>query len=790
MRARTQVALTLVALGIAAAVPAEDALAVDIPGVVYDASSGSYYKVYTTAVTWTQAKAAAISVGGHLAVITSSSENSFIVSSVGISTDSWIGGTDEASEGTWVWVTGETWNYTSWNSGEPNNVGNEDYCSIKPNGTWNDLPSSSTAPYVVEWAEDPNGPPTDPSSLVAVATSESRVDLSWNDNSTRETGFEIERAVGEGAFALLATRGANTKSHADTDVTVETAYAYRVRAVGSGGNSEYTNIAEVVTPSPAVQNLQGVALSSTVVALSWNDVASQETGFRVERGVGPAATSFSTVATLPANTTSHNDTTASSETTYTYRLRTLGPDGSPSSGPTVVVTTQPGPPGYFAASTPDGPHVHLEWLDTSEIETHFEIQRRTTSPVSAWTSLANVGELLTSYEDATVVPETAYAYRIRTGTASGSSEWSAESQITTPPTAPEDVVALPVSTNLVRLSWTDRSVYERNFVILRKVLPDGVFEPLATVGKNVTTYDDERVSQEGRYVYRIAATWSLGRSEYVDTAEVVRTPAALTVGSFVIKPGKTKGSKVKPGRVDIRGTFDTGEETVLLDGPTTLEIGGEVIAIPSLARSKKLLRYDSDGTLLTLLPSGSSTHVAFSLRLTGAIADALDPDGEVSLRYTSGEFSAEGTVHLASGRFQPGKAGHVVSPPVDLSSLSVKLTSGVKDRFKAKGTFDPSAGAPDNAPDVIVQLGLLSFRTLPTSFTRSGDRWIYKEKDGPSNRKLTLDYAKGQFSISLSSIDVGPYGSGRLPVTVSVSIDGVLFEDTPVFTSNGKSLGY
>jgi hypothetical protein len=41
--------------------------------------------------------------------------------------------------------------YTNWNSGEPNNVGNEDYVQFVSNGRWNDLPNNVSLPYVLEF---------------------------------------------------------------------------------------------------------------------------------------------------------------------------------------------------------------------------------------------------------------------------------------------------------------------------------------------------------------------------------------------------------------------------------------------------------------------------------------------------------------------------------------------------------------------------------------------------------------------------------------------------------------
>ena len=42
----------------------------------------------------------------------------------GVERKSGIGATDAAVEGSWVWVTGEPWSYTAWETNEPNASGN------------------------------------------------------------------------------------------------------------------------------------------------------------------------------------------------------------------------------------------------------------------------------------------------------------------------------------------------------------------------------------------------------------------------------------------------------------------------------------------------------------------------------------------------------------------------------------------------------------------------------------------------------------------------------------------
>jgi len=107
----------------------------------------SYYRS-TGSAFWTDARTACSNMGGYLVTVTSAAENNFIF---GLWPSGWIGLTDEVNEGVWRWVTGETYSYTSWNPGEPNNAGNEDYVQFVGGGKWNDLPNNISLPYVIEF---------------------------------------------------------------------------------------------------------------------------------------------------------------------------------------------------------------------------------------------------------------------------------------------------------------------------------------------------------------------------------------------------------------------------------------------------------------------------------------------------------------------------------------------------------------------------------------------------------------------------------------------------------------
>ncbi len=130
-------------------------------------------------ITWDNAKAAAESVGGYLATVTSAGENDFVYSLVSGNSafwntkyGPWLGGYQPEGSpepnGGWTWVTGEPWSYTNWESGEPNNFANIEHVLHYSNGNqWNDASSSrpNIYGYIIEFDNDTCTPP--PSGMVS-----------------------------------------------------------------------------------------------------------------------------------------------------------------------------------------------------------------------------------------------------------------------------------------------------------------------------------------------------------------------------------------------------------------------------------------------------------------------------------------------------------------------------------------------------------------------------------------------------------------------------------------------
>jgi hypothetical protein len=74
--------------------------------------------------------------------------------------------------------------------------------------------------------------------------------VSWDDNSSNESGFRIERAVSGAQFSLLTTVAADVTSFRDTTALAGTTYAYRVAAFTANATSSFSNVAEAAVPQP------------------------------------------------------------------------------------------------------------------------------------------------------------------------------------------------------------------------------------------------------------------------------------------------------------------------------------------------------------------------------------------------------------------------------------------------------------------------------------------------------------------------------------------------------------
>jgi serine protease AprX len=100
-----------------------------------------------------------------------------------------------------------------------------------------------------------------------------------------------------------------------------------------------------------------------------------------------------------------------------------------------------------------------------------------------------------------------------------------------PPAAPSGLSATATSSSAISLAWTDNSGDETGFEIERSA--DGVnFLPRATVGANVTSFEDSGLAASTIYFYRVNATNGGGDSGYSNVASATTQASTGPVSLF------------------------------------------------------------------------------------------------------------------------------------------------------------------------------------------------------------------------------------------------------------------
>jgi hypothetical protein len=383
-------------------------------------------------------------------------------------------------------------------------------------------------------------PPAAPTTLVAALQTGPQVQLTWQDNATNETGFVIERATNGGAFAQIAAPGPRTGtgsvSYTDTTVTAGNTYAYRVKAVNGSVSSAYSNTVTVtVPPVPAAPTSLVAALQTGPrVQLTWQDNATNEAGFVIERATNGGAFAQIAAPGSRAGTGSviYTDTTVTAGNTYVYQVKAVNGVVSSAYTNTVSVAVPlpppPAAPTSLIAAVQTGPRVQLTWQDNATGETGFVVERAANG--GAFAQIAAPGPRTgtgnVSYTDTTVTAGNTYTYRVKAVNGLVSSTYSnTVSAAVLLPAAPSSLrvtAARAGFTDSVTLNWTDNANNETSFTIQRSTNATFTANVINTnnVPANAVTYTQTGVSRTTTFYYRIRAVNSVGTSAWSNVVNV------------------------------------------------------------------------------------------------------------------------------------------------------------------------------------------------------------------------------------------------------------------------------
>lgn len=361
-----------------------------------------------------------------------------------------------------------------------------------------------------------------PSSLTA-NTTETSIQLRWNDNCIFEDGFIVERDEGFG-FSEIAQLDANTAGFTDTALVFDVTYRYQVAAYTADRQSAFSPSISVHSPllyRPTNLSAEG---TDTSIVLKWEDNCIFEEGFYVERRMDAG---YVRIAELPADSISFEDTDLIEDEFYSYRVAAFTSTSQSDYSATTSISSpiQFAPSGLSASTI--GNTIVLRWNDNCLFEDGFIVER---DDGSGFETVAQLGYNFTTFTDDSLEYDKLYNYRVAAFTSTQQSRFSAVVTVTSPITfAPTALAATPLATG-INLTWSDNSDFEEGYIIERD---DGAgFTEIARVRYNYSSYLDDSLAFGALYSYRVQAYFSDQLSDYTNIV-TLESPLELTPSNLV-----------------------------------------------------------------------------------------------------------------------------------------------------------------------------------------------------------------------------------------------------------------
>ncbi|MGE5458408.1 MAG: hypothetical protein ACM3RX_08640, partial [Methanococcaceae archaeon] len=363
--------------------------------------------------------------------------------------------------------------------------------------------------------------------LEAIATSTSRIQLTWVDNCPNELGFLIERKIsGAMSFSQVGMTLPNATSFEDTSgLSVGATYTYRVAVRTQSGIIAYSNEKSITTLSQDYyppSNLTAVLqASSNNISLTWNNNSTWLVETRIERKIGSGQ--FTAYDKVFSNATSYIDTNVIAPNSYAYRVRGVIGNGTitsysntaqlqvsvlPLAAPTNLVLTK------FADSDII---FNLSWKDNSKDEDGFEIWRKDgysgEYQLLSNTTPPNIESINVQVPTNTMI----YYFQVRALKGSLKSDFSNQVNSTggTSNLPAPDNFAGVFNAAKVTLSWDYTLSNILGFKIEKKIGYWGSWTPLDQVlGISRVYFDTKELTAGAQIFYRIKAFSSTEESDW------------------------------------------------------------------------------------------------------------------------------------------------------------------------------------------------------------------------------------------------------------------------------------
>jgi formylglycine-generating enzyme required for sulfatase activity len=263
-----------------------------------------------------------------------------------------------------------------------------------------------------------------PTLTSAHAISDTRIDITWQNNEEHTEEFIVQRKSEYQAYHAITVVPKEVLNYSDTTCSLGVSYSYAVITKVESNQSVQSNEKTISTAFPPPSNMEIGDISDITKQVGWEDNCNFEEGYVIQRDGGSG---FLPLYETAENITNYVDFDLIPGVEYSYRVAGYTKHNKSSwltSNP--ISTNFPAP--YDLTATPlSESEIGLSWADTCTFEDGFIIER---DAGLGYEQLIEISANITNYTDTGLSIGIIYTYRIRSYTAHSASSYSNTFQAT------------------------------------------------------------------------------------------------------------------------------------------------------------------------------------------------------------------------------------------------------------------------------------------------------------------------------------------------------------------------
>ncbi len=467
--------------------------------------------------------------------------------------------------------------------------------------------------------------------------------VSWTDNSSDETGFLIQyRLIGRTVWNAGPAFPADATAGTLSGLLPSRTYRFRVLARNANG-ARPSFQREATSPPAAPTELTASRTATTAARLDWENNALDASGFLIEERRAPSPWYSIGSVSNPSATITGIEPFVVQE----WRVRAYDDNGvsAPSNVVEYVERSAPPAPVGLAAVATGSTGVDLSWVDNSDVEAGFRLERRAAG-AATWTAAGAVAPDTTRASVAGLVGSTGYAFRVVAWNANGVGESDSVSLVMPPP-APTGLTATLATSTSVQLAWTDNASDETGYSM--QYSDGSLWTTGQTTGSNGTSGVISGLIAGRGYEFRVLAASANGPSSpsnVVALGPPLAPPApsglaAAASGSTGVNLTWSDGSSNETG-FDVEVRPSGGAWSTVSTTPADAEAAAVTGLAPSTGYEFRVTATNGNGSnssgvaslvMPPAAPTGLSARAASATAVDLAWTDAASDESEFLIEY-------------------------------------------------------------------------------------------------------------------------------------------------------------